>query len=257
MIINLVNPNSTSSMTEKARLAALGCAAPGTRITAANPAGTPVSIEGHADEAMSVPAMLSLIAQADAEGADAHVIACFDDPGLHAAREIAAAPVIGLCQAGMQMAMTIATRFSIVTTLPRSVPIIEDLVRHYGGAHHCRRVRAADIEVLALENDPATAQALIAEQIRAARIEDGAEAVILGCAGMTELADRLAAETGIPVIESVTAAVKLAEAMAAAGFRTSKIGSYAFPRPKPGGVMAARARASAPQPSSIQAGRST
>ncbi|AXC49912.1 aspartate/glutamate racemase family protein [Paracoccus suum] len=236
MIIHVVNPNSTAAMTEKARLAAVACAAPGTRIMAGNPRGTPASIEGHADEAVAVPAMLALIAEAEAEGADAHVIACFDDPGLHAAREIAEGPVIGICQAGMQVAMSIAARFSIVTTLPRSVPIIEDLVAAYGAGHHCRRVRAADLEVLALESDPVDAYRKIAAQIRMARDEDGAEAVVLGCAGMTDLADRLARETGIPVIESVTAAVKLAEALAAAQFRTSKVGSYAFPRQKAGGA---------------------
>lgn len=236
MIIHVVNPNSTAAMTEKARLAAVACAAPGTRIMAANPASTPASIEGYADEAVSVPAMLALIAEAEARGAEAHVIACFDDPGLHAAREVATGPVVGICQAGLQVAMSIAARFSVVTTLPRSVPIIEDLVAGYGAGHHCRRVRAADLEVLALESDPAGAYRKIAEQIRLARAEDGAEAVVLGCAGMTDLAARLAAETGIPVIESVTAAVKLAEALAAARFRTSKIGSYAYPRPKPGGL---------------------
>lgn len=238
MIINIVNPNSTAAMTEKARQAAVACAAPGTTVRASNPRDTPVSIEGHADEAVSVPALLSLIADAERRGADAHIIACFDDPGLHAAREIASGPVIGLCQAGVQVAMNIATRFSIVTTLPRSVPIIEDLVHHYGAGRYCRRVRAADIEVLALEHDPVTAHRLIAEQIVLARDVDGAEAVILGCAGMTDLAGRLAAETGVPVIETVTAAMKLAEALAAARFRTSKIGSYAFPRPKAGGALA-------------------
>ncbi len=124
--------------------AAVACAAPGTRIVAGNPPATPASIEGHADQAGAVPAMLALIAEAEARGAHAHVVACFDDPGLHAAREIAAGPVVGICQAGVQVAMTIAARFSIVTTLPRSVPIIEDLVASYGAAHHCRRVRAAD-----------------------------------------------------------------------------------------------------------------
>lgn len=239
MMIHVVNPNSTAAMTDKARIAAEACAAPGTRIMATNPPATPASIEGHADQAGAVPAMLALIATAEAKGADAHVVACFDDPGLHAAREIASGPVVGVCQAGVQVAMTIAARFSIVTTLPRSVPIIEDLVATYGAGHHCRRVRAADIPVLALEHEPERSFALIAEQVRLAAREDGAEAVVLGCAGMTDLARRLEAETGVPVIESVTAAVKLAEALAAARFLTSKVGSYAFPREKTGGMAGA------------------
>lgn len=240
MIIHVVNPNSTVAMTDKARAAAVACAAPGTRIVAGNPPATPASIEGHADQAGAVPAMLALIAEAEARGAHAHVVACFDDPGLHAAREIAAGPVVGICQAGVQVAMTIAARFSIVTTLPRSVPIIEDLVASYGAAHPCRRVRAADLAVLDLEHAPERSFRLVAEQVQKSAREDGAEAVILGRAGMTDLADRLTHETGVPVIESVTAAVKLAEAMAAARFRTSKVGSYAWPRDKAGGMALLR-----------------
>lgn len=235
MLIHLVNPNSTAAMTARAQAAAEAVASAGTRFLAVNPPATPVSIEGHADEAISVPAMLALIAEAEATGAAAHVVACFDDPGLGAAREIATGPVIGLCQAAVQVATTIAARFSVVTTLPRSVPIIEDLVAAYGAGHQCRRVRSAELPVLALEDDPANAYRDILSQIRAARDQDGAEAVILGCAGMADLARRLSAESGLTVIEPVAAAVRLAEALAGGGFRTSKIGAYAYPNPKHGG----------------------
>ena len=239
MIIHLLNPNSTASMTEKAREAAVSVAAPGTRIIAANPPGTPVSIEGYADEAMALPAMLAAIRRAEAEGAQAHVIACFDDPGLNAAREVAAGPVIGICQAAVQVATTIASRFAIVTTLPRSIPIIEDLVAEYGAGHRCRSVRAADLPVLALEEDGARAADLIAAEIEAARDRDRAEAIILGCAGMADLAARLQDRCGLPVIDGVIAGVKLAEAMVGAGFATSKVGAYALPRMKPGSILQA------------------
>lgn len=237
MILHLINPNSTPGMTETARAAAVAVASPGTRILATNAIGTPASIEGYADEAMALPGLLAGIRRAEAEGADAHVIACFDDPGLDAAREVARGPVIGLCQAGVQIATTIAARFSIVTTLPRSVPIIEDLVARYGAAHRCRRVRAADLPVLSIETDPCGALAAIEAEIRAARDTDGAEAVLLGCAGMADLVDELHRRTGVPVIDGVTAAVKLAEALVGGGFATSKVGTYASPRPKPGSIM--------------------
>ncbi|HBU15598.1 MAG TPA: Asp/Glu/hydantoin racemase [Gemmobacter sp.] len=232
MKILVINPNSTASMTAQIGDSALRCAFPGTEIEAVNPRGTPSSIEGHADEALSVPAMLDLIRAGEARGVDAYVIACFDDPGLAAAREIAAGPVIGICQAALQVASTIATRFSIVTTLPRSVPIIEDLVEAYGAGHRCRSVRAVDMPVLALEQDPATAEARLVREIEAARDVDGAEAVVLGCAGMSDLCDLLQRRTGMPVIDGVSAAVKLAEGLVGGGFATSKIGAYDYPRAK-------------------------
>lgn len=239
MILHLINPNSTAAMTEKARIAAESVAGPQTRILARNPSTTPVSIEGYADEAISLPAMLAGIRAAEAEGASAHIIACFDDPGLKAARELATGPVIGICQASVQVAMTIASRFSIVTTLPRSIPIIEDLVHEYGAGHRCRRVRAADLPVLALEDDAGHAFEAIAAEIERARDEDRAEAVILGCAGMADLVEALQQRTGVPVIDGVIAAVSLAESLVGAGFVTSKVGAYALPRMKQGSILAA------------------
>lgn len=232
MQLFVINPNSTASMTEVIRLSAERIAGPGTRIEAATLAGAPASIEGHADEARAAPPMLEAIRAAEARGAQATVIACFDDLGLGAAREVARGPVIGLCQAGVQVASTIAKRFSIVTTLPRAVPIIEDLVDAYGAARLCRRVRAVDLPVLALEADPAEAMARLKREIRLAVEQDGAEAVLLGCAGMAEMCHVLQQETGVPVIDPVSAAVKLAEAMAGGGFVTAKGGAYAFPRDK-------------------------
>ncbi len=230
MLIHVVNPNSTAAMTDQIRRAAEAAARPGTRLRVGDPGTTPPSIEGYHDEALAVPAMLEAIRQAEAAGADAHVIACFDDPGLAAAREVARGPVLGICEAGVRVATTIAARFAVVTTLPRAVPIIEDLVDHYGAARACRGVRAVDLPVLALEADPAEARRRLAAAIVAARA-DGAEAVLLGCAGMSEMCAELSAETGLPVIDGVDAAVRLAEALAG-HYATSKIGAYAAPRDK-------------------------
>lgn len=237
MRLHLINPNASPSMTEQIRRSAMRVALPSTEITTEFSPRAPASIEGYADEALAVPLMLQAIRAAEQRGAQAHVIACFDDPGLAAAREVARGPVLGICQAAVQVAMTLASRFAIVTTLPRSVPIIEDMVVHYGAARHCRRVRAIDLPVLALESEESRARSRLLAEIRAAQHDDGAEAVVLGCAGMSDMCDWLSQETGMPVIDGVTAAVKLAEALHGAGYQTSKLGAYAFPRPKSGGLM--------------------
>lgn len=228
----VINPNATAAMTEQAAESARRVAHETTEIVSRTGLDAPLSIEGFADEARAVPSMLAQIEAAEAEGAQATVIACFDDPGLDAAREVAAGPVIGICQAGVQAAMVLAKRFSIITTLPRSVPAIEDLVDRYGANRHCRKVRSIDLPVLALESDRGNAYAMLRAEIGRARDEDGAEAVVLGCAGMSDLADRLSEETGVTVIDGVVVAVKLAEALVGAGLRTSKINAYGFPRIK-------------------------
>lgn len=235
MRIHVINPNSTVSMTAQIGRAARRAAQPGTEIDLVTGTGAPASIEGYHDEALSVPGLLAAIRAAEGRGAQAHVIACFDDPGLDAAREVAMAPVIGICQAAMQVATMLSARFSVVTTLPRSVPIIEDLADRYGMGRRCRRVRAIDLPVLALDEDPDCARELIAAEIRAAQAIDGAEAIVLGCAGMAELCEQLTEETGVLVVDGVTAAVTLAQALVASGYRTSKLGAYALPLPKRGG----------------------
>lgn len=232
MRILIINPNRTAAMTEQAARSARRVSQKSTEFLLRTGIETPLSIEGFSDEARAVPSMLEQIGAAEAQGAQATVIACFDDPGLDAAREVAAGPVIGICQAGVQAAMTLAKRFSIITTLPRSVPAIEDLVDRYGAHRHCRRVRAVNLPVLSLEADRDHAYALLRDEIALARDEDGAEAVVLGCAGMSELADQLSEETGVTVIDGVIVAVKLAEALVGAGLKTAKANAYAFPRIK-------------------------
>lgn len=229
MRIQLVNPNSTYSMTAQVEAVARRAAHAGTIIEAVNPSTTPASIEGHADEAFSVPAMLDLIRQGGENGVDAHIIACFDDPGLGAAREIATGPVLGICEAAVHAATMISARFSVITSLERSVPILEDLMYAYGAERRCRRVRAVDLPVLALEADPLVARERIAREIATAVREDRCDAIVLGCAGMSDHCAWLQQDCGLPVIDGVVAAVKFAEALAGAGYLTSKAGAYARP----------------------------
>lgn len=117
----------------------------------------PISIEGYYDEAFAVPGMLGCIREADRNGADAYIIACFDDTGLDAARATAKAPVIGIGEAGFHVASLIAARFAVVTTLDVSIVPIEHNLRKYGLAERCARVRAAQVPVLALEDRNADA----------------------------------------------------------------------------------------------------
>jgi allantoin racemase len=233
MKILIVNPNTTMSMTDKMAATARAVAAAGTEIVAVSPAFGPVSIEGRYDEAFCVPGLLEEARRGVDGGADAVVVACFDDPGLDACRELVGVPVIGICEAAMAAASMVGHGFSVVTTLPRAIPVIEDLAFRYGFERKCRRVRAADIPVLALEDDPGAAQAKVRAEVLAAIAEDGAEAVLLGCAGMTDLAEALTRETGVPVIDGVRAAVKFAEALVGLGLFTCKRGAYAPPGAKP------------------------
>jgi allantoin racemase len=232
VLIHVVNPNTTQSMTDKIGVAAQKAAAGGTEILTTQSDMGPVSIEGYYDEAYAVPGMLARIAEAEAMGVAGHVIACFDDTGLDAARALAAAPVVGIGEAAFHAASLVAYKFSVVTTLGRSIPAIEHNLLRYGLATRCARVRAAEVAVLSLEERGSQARTRISQEIDAAKRDDGCEAIVLGCAGMADLARDLSNEHGLPVIDGVAVAVGLIEMLARCGIATSKRGGYAAPRAK-------------------------
>lgn len=232
MKLRVINPNTTQAMTDTIGQAARRVAGPSTLIVTSQPASGPVSIESHFDEAVAAIGVAEEVLAGEREGTDAYVIACFGDPGLWSARELTRAPVIGIAEAAFHMAALIATRFSVVTTLGRTCVIAEHLLAQYGFEHQCRRVRAAEIPVLDLEHDPDASLRKIIEESLRAKEEDGVGAIVLGCGGMADLTEEISRAVGLPVVEGVTAAVKLAESLVHLGLHTSKHGDLDFPRPK-------------------------
>jgi allantoin racemase len=224
MKILVINPNTTTSMTDKIAKAARAVARPDTEIVAASSQDGPASIQGFLDVATCVPGLLNEVIQH--KEVDAIVIACFDDTGLDAVRSLVSVPVLGIGEAAYHAASMIANKFSVITTLSRSVPGLENNLLRYGLAQKCACVRATEIPVLKLEEgDPATLDKIRLE-IHASINEDKAEAIVLGCAGMADLMAQLSEEFGLPVIEGVSAGVTFAEALVNNSLRTSKIGAY-------------------------------
>lgn len=224
MRILVINPNTTASMTEKIGHAAALVAAPGTEIVARNPATGPVSIQGVEDGEAALPGLFEEIDKAD--GFDAIIIACFDDTGLYAARKRTRVPVIGIGEAAYHYAMLVAERFSVVTTLSVSIPVIQENIMRYGLSARCGKVRASNVPVLELERPGSTARETISDEIASALLHDNSDAIVLGCAGMADLAADLSSRHRVPVVDGVAAAVKLAEGLAALRLGTSQSGPF-------------------------------
>ncbi len=232
MRIKIINPNTTWEMTHSIQESAVGAARSSTEIVAVSPAAGPVSIESYYDEQLAIVGVLEEVLLGEKDSYDAYIIACFGDPGLYAAREITSAPVIGIAEAAMLTACMLAPKFSVLTVLARSQMITEELIRKYGLWERCASLRSTGLSVLDFENDPATG---IRELKRAGEIavrEDGAEALLLGCAGMAGLEDELENTLKVPVINGVAAAVKMAESLFDLGKKTSKVKTFSRPEPK-------------------------
>ncbi len=230
-LIWVINPNTTQAMTDKIEECARAVAGADVSVTGVTSEIGPESIESHYDEAMSVPGVLKVVQRGEREGVDGYVIACFGDPGLDAAREVASGPVIGIAEAAMHMASHLGRGFSVVTTLKRTVGRATDLAEHYGMQRFCYGIHACEIPVLELDTDP-DARKIITEACRDAVESDASDAVVLGCAGMADMCAEISSELGVPVIDGVAAATLTVRSLVAMGLRTSKRSEYATPPPK-------------------------
>ncbi|MGE3910650.1 MAG: aspartate/glutamate racemase family protein [Chloroflexota bacterium] len=223
----VVNPNTSTEMTAAIHRAAKAAADSGTLIETVQATSGPRSIEGHFDEAVSMMGTLDWVLRRDAE-VDAYVFACFSAHGaINATRELTRKPVVGIAEAGMALGSLVGHRFSIVTTSRRWKPLLEDAVRLYGYETRCASVRASGLAVLDLDRLPheEVIETLV-EEARQAVAHDGAEAIVLGCAGMAGLDTRLREALDVPIVESVAAGVSLVTTLARLGLGTSKAGAY-------------------------------
>jgi len=232
MKICVINPNTSTAMTARIGAAAAAVAAPGTQVEAVNPSFCAQSIEDHHDEVWAAAGVLEQVRLGQAKGADAFVIACFGDPGLQAARELADGPVVGIAEAAFHAATLVATGFSVVTTLTRTCAIAEHLVLRYGFERACRGIHGTDIAVLDIDDPASRAFDRILAAAGDALRRDRSSAIVLGCAGMADMCHELQRRLGVPVIDGVGAALKLAESLVGLGLRTSKHGDYATPLSK-------------------------
>jgi len=205
---------------------------PDTEITVMNPEHGPDSIECAYDEVLAGRGTLELVAKANAEGYDAILIACYSDPALDAAREVSSVLVIGIEEAALHVASMLGHKFSVITSLPRRMPT-RDLHARMRGVESCfASALPLDMPVLEMDTQPEKVKARAVALSRKAIEEDGAEVIILGCAGMTGYAKDIERESGAVILDPVAVAFKLAEALLDLGLAHSKIRRFASPNPK-------------------------
>ena len=232
MKINVINPNTSTSMTNCITIAAEQAASSEIELRCCNPNEGAPSIEGFLDDLIAATGVVEQVILGESESCKAHIIACFGDPGIDAAREVAKYPVIGIAEAAMHTATMLGHRFSVVTSLCRTVAITEHLLIKYGMQHQCAGVKAVDIAVLDLHDPKSNAYQQILNECQKTVYDDKVDSIILGCAGMADLQKRLTSTLGIPVIDGVACAVGIAEMMIRTGLSTGKSNCYAPPLKK-------------------------
>ena len=207
-MIVIINPNSTMSMTQ-AMLATAQKASPNAQIHAVTSHDGPPTIQGREDGEACVPALLKLVDKASRDGARVIIIGCFDDTGLDAARAVATCPVIGIGQAAYHLAALAGPRFSVVTTLDVSTPILAENITKYGLEGHLGKVRASGVPVLALETDVTSSAERVLDEISRSQSEDNIQSVVLGCAGMSHIPNLAGPDIKVRLIDGVQAATQI------------------------------------------------
>jgi allantoin racemase len=226
MRILVINPNASVEMSDIIRDQLNVVARADVQVEVVNPSGAPPAIESALDEAACVPPMLKLVRDAEARGYDAVVLACFSDPGLDAAREMTDLPVVGIQDAAMHLAAQLGYRFSVLTTLAHRVPVRERAALLAGLDRRLASCRVLDLPVLETVVNREQVVHRIVRVGRQAVEEDGAEALILGCAGLGDLALRAGREIGVPVIDPNAAALKLCETLVDLKLSHSRVGLH-------------------------------
>ena len=223
--ITVINPNTSAELTDAIARAAREVSGAGVTVRGVQPADGVPSVESHAEEAIAAVGVLAQVRAHQAD-TDAYVVACFGDTGVQAAREVATCPVVGMTEAALQTACLLAHRFVVVTLPARTVAHSDRVIRALGLDHRCSVV-AVDVPVAELVGGSTHLLDAFTAAARTAMTEDGAEAVVLGCAGLADLVGPLSRALGVPVVDGVAAAVGIATGLVAMGLNTSRANTFA------------------------------
>lgn len=231
MNIYVINGNTNLNVSKAIEKAAQEAAFPGTEITMITPEMGPSTIEGYLDGQVSAVAVCAEVAKYHQE-ADAFVIACFSDPGLHACRDLTQKPVLGIAEASMITAMQLGHKFSLLTPLRKMKSILTGLVNQYGLLNRLASVRTIDFSVSEVAASANRNEQAFIEAGHLAVYEDFAEVLILAGAVMVGMEKVLSTQLNVPVLDPVKAAVSQAQVLIKQGLVTSHIGGYLTPKHK-------------------------
>ncbi len=174
----------------------------------------PIGIETQADmESVTMP--LRKLVAADTS-ADAFIIACYSDPGLHVCREASTRPVFGIAEAGVLSALARGDRFGVIAIKQRSIARHMRYLRQMGLTSRLAGERPLEMSVAETATGATTLQRMI-EIGRLLRDDDGANVIVMGCAGMARHRRPLEDALGIAVIDPTQAAAVMALGAIAVG----------------------------------------
>jgi allantoin racemase len=230
--ILLLNPNTTTAMTDRMCAAGEAVTAAGTTIVPVTATRGVPYIASRAEAQIGGAIALEMLAEHH-RNVDAAIIAAFGDPGLLGARELFDIPIVGMAEAAMLSACMLGRRFAIVTFARALGPWYEDCVAVNGLSGRCAGIRMLDSPFQQVSDVQDEKEDLLVELALRAVNEDDADVIILAGAPLAGLAAKVAHRIPVPVVDQVAAAVKMAEALVALRPRKATAGTFRRPPAKP------------------------
>lgn len=231
MRILLLNPNTTSAITDRLMAAAREAAASGTELVPATATRGVPYIATRVEAQIGGAIALEMLAEHH-NGVDAAIIAAFGDPGLFGARELFDIPVVGMAEAAMLTACMLGRRFVIVTFATALGPWYQECVEAHGLSNRCAGIRMLDGDFRSVSEVQEEKESLLVDLACRAVAETEADVVILGGAPLAGLAATVKERIPVPVVDQVQAAVKQAEALVSLKVRKATTGTFKRPAAK-------------------------
>lgn len=212
MKILILNPNSDLEMTKVIQVTAENFSKDDFETACLPTPGAPEFIETYEDQKKAAPGMIKLVKENESQY-DAFVVACHCDPNLEVIKGITKKPVVGIGESSMKIASMVGQSFSVIQTSEFSIPIKEKLVRQYHLEDSLASIRAPGQGMENMREDQK-----YLETARLALEKDGADVIVLGCAGMTGLDRMIQKELRIPVLDGVKCALIIAAGLASLNY---------------------------------------
>ena len=206
-----INPNSTETMTTSCAKSLQSNLLETFKVRAITNRKGPPAIQGAKDGEAALDGLLDEIRRnLDCDG---FVIGCFDDTGIVEARKLTTKPVIGIGQASFHLAVLSHSHFKVLTTLAVSIPVIQKNIEQHGFENFCTEILASGLPVLELEHNHDRSIEILSQKISRIETKTNQQALILGCAGMTNIIGNLQSKHKITLIDPIMAAARLAPAL--------------------------------------------
>lgn len=229
MKILVINPNTNPKNTKVIEKAIEPYTPPNCKVDVVNPEKGPLGLESFYHNYMAAVETHKMVINAEKQGYDGVVIACYGDPGVEAMKELANIPVVGITEASYALAPMLGSKFLVLVSADTAVPRQIRYLKTLGIPDHLYSIRPLGLDIIGIMSDLLNAKELIANNAGQSLKETGSEVIVMGCSGFSGMRADLEKYLNVPIIDPVVAGVQMCATMINMKLAQSKVNMYKTP----------------------------